>query len=149
MKADQFRVEVIEVDVGWMPIKLHFDDTTIEFEASEIGREPLATFIESIVALQEVGKSIFEWNDEHNILRFEYHLLDEYILNVSITLENEYLESYISKWYFEMEYSMFKQVVVDVVFSTIERYGLDGFNDEWGNCDDELPYDTLMQIAQN
>ena len=27
MKVDQFRVEVIEVDVGWMPIKLHFDDT--------------------------------------------------------------------------------------------------------------------------
>lgn len=44
MKVDQFRVEVIEVDVGWMPIKLHFDDTTIEFEASEIGREPFATF---------------------------------------------------------------------------------------------------------
>lgn len=57
MKVDQFRVEVIEVDVGWMPIKLHFDDTTIEFEASEIGREPLATFIESIVALQEFGKA--------------------------------------------------------------------------------------------
>ena len=149
MKVDQFRVEVIEVDVGWMPIKLHFDDTTIEFEASEIGREPLATFIESIIELQEVGKSIFEWNDKLNILRFEYHLQDEYMLNVSITLEDECLESYISKWNFEMEYSMFKQVVVDVVFSTIERYGLEGFNDEWGNCDDELPYDTLMQIAQN
>ena len=44
---------------------------------------------------------------------------------------------------------MFKQVVVDVVFSTIERYGLEGFNDEWGNYAYELPYDTLMQIAQN
>lgn len=149
MKVDQFRVEVIEVGFGWMPIKLHFDDTTIEFEASAIGREPLATFIESIVSLQEVGKNIFEWNDELNILRFECHLQDEYILNVSITLENECLESYISKWDYEMEYSMFKQAVVDVVFSTIERYGLDGFNDEWGNYDDELPYDTLMQIAQN
>ena len=105
--------------------KLHFDDTTIEFEASEIGREPLATFIESIVALQEVGKSIFEWNDELNILRFECHLQDEYMLNVSITLENECLESYILRWDFEMEYSMFKQVIVDVVFSAIERYGLE------------------------
>ena len=149
MKVDQFRVEVIEVDVGWESIKLYFDNTTIEFEASEIGREPLATFIESIVALQEVGKSIFEWNDELNILKFECHLQDEYMLYVSITLENECLESYISRWDFEMEYSMFKQVVVDVVFSTIERYGLEGFNDEWGNCDDELSYDTLIQIAQN
>lgn len=25
MKVDQFRVEVIEVDIGWEPIKLHFD----------------------------------------------------------------------------------------------------------------------------
>lgn len=76
-------------------------------------------------------------------------IYNEYMLNVSITLENECLESYISKWDFEMEYSMFKQVVVDVVFPTIEQYGLYGFNDKWGNYGDELPYDTLMQIAQN
>lgn len=41
MKVDQFKIEVEEVVVGWEPIKLHFDDTVIEFEASYIGRKPL------------------------------------------------------------------------------------------------------------
>lgn len=140
MSIPRFNIEVLNLSHGWENIRLIIDDDIIEFNASYIGQEPVSSFIEAAVGLEEdsVNREYFaRWRDEPGKCNIDYYL-DNGTLNLSMEIEapdsRGEMISTIRKY--SIPFDLFHSAVRELAIRVVKKYGIVGFNSNWSSTDD-------------
>lgn len=149
----EFRIDIADFEHGWETISLIFNGVSVEFTASYIGGEPLSTLIEAVGALDSEyitgsNESLYyiDWISEPGRMKISLQRnLSDNQLSIEIT-ESECLDDSMKRWNFVMNYSLFRQAVIDLAITSLNKYGICGFNHNWEVENDVLPIGTLLSI---
>lgn len=155
-QVTDFRISIDDFGYGWESLSLLFNGTPISFRASYIGQEPLSTLISAVDALKseyisESNRSRYfiDWISEPGSMRIALdHNLHDGRLSMGIRVsESENInDNSMKQWNFIMSYPLFRRAVVDVVISTLSKYGICGFNQNWDTEQDVLPIAALLSV---
>ena len=151
-----FQINIENLVSGWESISLLFNDNPITFRASYIGQEPLGTLIEAVKALDKEyvsgsneSKYFIDWLSEPGSmsLSLKRNLLNNQLsLEIKVSESEDINNSSMIQWNFVMNFSLFRQAVVDIAISTLNKYGICGFNHNWHTDNDVLPVGSLLSI---
>lgn len=152
----KFQINIDDFESGWETVSLIFDETPVAFRASYIGNEPLSTLIEAVAGLDEEYISgsneshyYIDWVSEPGCMNIALqHNLSDGRLSIEIKVSgNENIDDGSAmKWNIAMNYLLFRQAVVDLAISTLNKYGICGFNRNRDVDNDVLPVGAILKI---
>lgn len=139
-----FSIDINNISFGWEYIKFNFGVTSIPFQSSYIGEEPLSELITSVSEFEEnSNKYSIVLSDEPGFMEIYLNKDDQTnLLNIDIKCNVNELKT----WHITIEYKMFKQAIIDTALKILRRYGLRGFNKNWAAGTDIFPLNTLLTI---
>ncbi len=144
MKKDIFKFRVLNLSFGWCRVEILINDKRIEYNASYLGSNPLATFIEACEEFMvEDGPYYITWEKEPGTLKIDLNLDENRMLHLDIidsnNEENECHES--------IPYDSFLQAVISEGFRVLNAFGLYGYRRSWQNQTD-FPLTSLLHITE-
>lgn len=136
-----FRINIDNLKSGWETISLFFNATPITFVASYIGPEPLSSLIEAVEALDEEyisgsneSQYFIDWICEPGCMNISLRrniLGNQLSLEIKVSETESLNDSSVRQWNFVMNYSLFREAVIDTALSALNKYGICGFTYNW------------------
>ena len=145
-----FWIELKEACYGWQYISLHFGSTEIPFYASYMGLEPLTTLIDSVLELETDDDDYYEirWSDEPGRLIITLEKFDSKLKIHIVETDADPFDSadgtIEKEWRFVMDYSAYREAIINYGLQQLKRYGLRGYNANWSDGWDRFPMNGLL-----
>lgn len=140
-----FKIHVRNLSFGWCRVVMYINDKMIEYNASNLGQNPLATLIDACVGLmEEDGNHYIKWEQEPGMLQIDLNLDEEKMLHVDIINHNECDDS--SEWHEVVSFEDFVSSVQSEGFRILNAFGLCGYRKSWQR-DEDFPLTNLLRLT--
>lgn len=144
MKNNVFKFRVQSLALGWCRVFMLINDKRIDYNASYLGPNPLASFIEACADLmEEHGKYYIQWQQEPGRLQIDLNLDVDKMLHVDIINHNEPEE----EWHEVIHFDDFVSAIVSEGFRVLNAFGLYGYYRSWQDHS-EFPLTNLLRITR-
>jgi len=88
MKNKKLTLEFGVPEHGWLPIKIAFNDFSLEFEASDVPANPIDQLISSLISVTKGLKAEVWWHLEPAYYYFEFERFgEEYKINIFLQIQ--------------------------------------------------------------
>lgn len=143
MKKEVFNFRVQSLSYGWCRVFMLVNDKRIDYNASYLGDNPLASFIEACEDfLVEGGDYHIVWQQEPGMMKIDLHLDENRMLHLDITDANNRENG----CYEAIPNDSFLQAVICEGFRVLNAFGLYGYRCSWQNRTD-FPLTSLLRIT--
>lgn len=140
-KKIKFRVK--NLSFGWCRVVMLINDKRIEYNASYLGPNPLATFIDACADLMDDdGKYYITWVKEPGTLDFEMLLDQNRMLHLDIIDSNHKDDVF----HEVIPFGSFVDAIISEGFRVLNAFGLYGYKRSWQN-DEDFPLTNLLRIT--
>ena len=150
---------------GWQTISLMFDKTEIGFLASYIGDCPLSSLI-TLVAKIDVGiengedaiRRHTEWFQEPGAMQLivesdgtidNITIKKTYKDQLGVDFDVEEMENPEETYHFQVRHEALRNAVVAEGTRMLKEFGIQGYNDNWGDGIDNFPVAAFLQLLGN
>lgn len=143
MKREVFKFRVQSLSYGWCRVFMLINNKRIDYNASYLGANPLASFIEACEEfLIEGGDYHIVWQQEPGMLKIDLNLDEHQMLQLDITdtisQDNGCHET--------IPYDSFLQAIISEGFRVLNAFGLYGYRQSWQDRTD-FPLTSLLHIT--
>lgn len=147
--TENIAIKVTNIIYGNEDIEIVFDDTTIKFYVSYMGREFLTTLILVAEELPEYGHSNVTFLDEPGYMKVSFEKCEGSDgLSIDIETEKRMPEDAQDpvKYHFVTRYEVFKAAVIKAALDVLKVYGLVGFMHSWLDRNTVFPVGELLSL---
>ena len=144
-----FKFHVISLSYGWCKVVMIINNKEISFNASYIGDNPLASFIDACMCLKEKWDEYhIVWEDEPGTLKIHIKLGEKDMLHFDITTSDMWDEdeSVEKEWHEVVPFNAFEDAIISEGFRVLNAFGLYGYRLAWLN-DEDFPITNLLHIS--
>lgn len=142
MSRFQFKVQYLSY--GSCSIVMYINDKIIEYHASYLGQNPLATMIDACADLMEDdGDYYIEWQAEPGCLKIHMNFDEEKMLHFDIVNHNG--EDELPEWHETVAFEDFVSSIQAEGLRILNAFGLCGYKKSWAN-DVDFPLTNLLRI---
>ena len=144
-----FKFHVISLSYGWCKVVMIINNKEISFNASYIGDNPLASFIDACMCLKEKWDEYhIVWEDEPGTLKIHLKLGEKDMLHFDITTSDMWDEdeSVEKEWHEVVPFNAFEDAIISEGFRVLNAFGLYGYRLAWLN-DEDFPIINLLHIS--
>ena len=139
----KFKFRVKNLSFGWCRVVMLINDKRIEYNASYLGPNPLATFIDACADLMDDdGKYYITWVKEPGTLDFEMLLDQNRMLHFDIIDSNHKDDVF----HEVIPFGSFVDAIISEGFRVLNAFGLYGYKRSWQN-DEDFPLTNLLRIT--
>ena len=153
------KINVKSICFGSEDIELIFGNTVVSCDVSYMEREPFSSLIYSLIAFNEEIVNL-DYRHFHTFWADEpkggwdidfYMDLETDMVEFMIEYDNKQKgsERIIKYWEFEVPYKDYKRAVINEGIRLLKKYGLAGFNKNWGDGDDTFPINSFLMLLGN
>lgn len=149
MDKGVFKFHVISLSYGWCKVVMIINNKEISFNASYIGDNPLASFIDACMCLKEKWDEYhIVWEDEPGTLKIDLKLGEKDMLHFDITASDMWDEdeSVEKEWHEVVPFNAFEDAIISEGFRVLNAFGLYGYRFAWLN-DEDFPITNLLHIS--
>jgi len=149
MDKGVYKFHVKSLSYGWCKAVMIINDKEISFNASYIGDNPLASFIDACASLKDKWDEYhIVWEDEPGTLKIDLKLDNKDMLHFDITAsdmwdENESVEK---EWHEVIPFNAFETAIISEGYRVLNAFGLYGYRLAWLN-DEDFPLTNLLHIS--
>ena len=147
MEKEVFKFHVQELSYGWCRVVMLINDKEIHYNASYLGQNPLASFIDACEDLyNEEGTYYVVWQAEPGILEITLDLKGDNQLYLDIIDKDGDNESINGEWHEIIPFEVFVSAIVSEGFRVLNAFGLYGYKCSWPDYT-EFPLSNLLHIT--
>ena len=145
MEKEIFNFHVQDLSFGWCRVVMLINGKEIHYNASYLGQNPLASFIDACEDLyNEEGTYYVGWQAEPGILDITLDLKDNNQLHIDII--DKYGDIINGEWHEIIPFEAFASAIVSEGFRVLNTYGLYGYQCSWPDHT-EFPLSNLLHIT--
>lgn len=147
MENGIFKFRVQNLSFGWCRILMQINDKEINYNASYIGYNPLASFIEVCADLieEEEGDYHLTWQSEPCLMKIDMNLDNSNMLHFDIFDQDESGETIYNEWHETVPFDSVVSAITTEGFRVLNAFGLYGYRRSWQNHED-FPLTSLLRI---
>lgn len=139
-----FKFHIRNLSYGWCRVVMYINDKLIEYNASYLGPNPLATLIDACVDLMvDDGNYYITWQQEPGSLQIDL-TLEEKILYFDIINHNGTDNE--PEWHEKVPFEEFVSAIQAEGFRILNAFGLYGYQCSWQDNSD-FPLTNLLRLT--
>ena len=148
MEKNVFKFHVQDISYGSSRVVMLINDKEIHYNASYLGQNPLASFIDVCEELYNEEDTYYVvWQAEPGILEITLDLKENNQLHIDIIDKNGDNDIK-GEWHEIIPFEAFASAIVSEGFRVLNTYGLYGYQCSWSDHT-EFPLSNLLHITGN
>lgn len=149
MNNNEFQFRVQDLSYGWCRVRMLINNKEVNFNASYLGPNPLASLIEiceDFLVSQNEDTCYTTWLAEPGQLEIKLRLDQQNLLHLDLAEKIDDGENIYQKWHEAVHFNAFVSSIVSEAFRVLNAFGLYGYYSSWSDHID-FPLACLLRIT--